>query len=65
MKGKIRKCSKSVQDLELKSVKKKYISKNFAAGCFREVIERGAEVLGWEPDDLIRQTIETLRTFRD
>jgi predicted hydrolase (HD superfamily) len=57
--------SKSVQDLELKSVKKKYKSKNFAAGCSREVIERGAEMLGWELDDLISQTIEALRTFRD
>jgi predicted hydrolase (HD superfamily) len=57
--------SKSVQDLELKSVKKKYKSKNFAAGCSREVIERGADLLGWELDDLIVQTIEALRTFRD
>ena len=57
--------SKSVQDLELKSVKKKYKSKNFAAGCSREVIERGAQMLGWELDDLISQTIEALRTFRD
>lgn len=56
--------SKSVQDLELKSVKKKYKAKNFAAGCSREVIERGAEMLGWELDDLISQTIEALRTFR-
>jgi predicted hydrolase (HD superfamily) len=54
-----------VQDLELKSVKKKYKSKNFAAGCSREVIERGADLLGWELDDLIVQTIEALRTFRD
>lgn len=56
--------SKSVQDLELKSVKKKYKSKGFAAGCSREVIERGAEMLGWTLDDLITQTIEALRTFR-
>lgn len=56
--------SKSVQDLELKSVKKKYKSKNFAAGCSREVIERGAKMLGWELDDLIQQTIDALRTFR-
>jgi predicted hydrolase (HD superfamily) len=40
-------------------------SKNFAAGCSREVIERGAKMLGWELDDLITQTIEALRTFRD
>lgn len=57
--------SKSVQDLELKSVKKKFKNKNFAAGCSREVIERGAEMLGWELDDLITQTIEALRTFQD
>lgn len=57
--------SKSVQDLELKSVKKKYKSKSFAAGCSREVIERGAEMLDWTLDDLITQTIEALRTFQD
>ena len=57
--------SKSVQDLELKSVKKKYKTKSFAAGCSREVIERGAEMLGWELDELITKTIEALRTFRD
>lgn len=57
--------SKSVQDLELKSVKKKYNSKGFAAGCSREVIERGADMLGWSLDELIERTIEALRTFRD
>ena len=57
--------SKSVQDLELKSVKKKYKSKNFAAGCSREVIERGADMLGWELVELINRTIEALRTFRE
>lgn len=56
--------SKSVQDLEVKSVKKKYKSKNFAAGCSREVIEHGAEMLGWTLEDLIAQTIEAMRTFR-
>ena len=56
--------SKSVQDLELKSVKKKYKSKGFAAGCSREVIERGAQMLDWELDDLIQQTIDALKTFR-
>ena len=57
--------SKSAQDLELKSVKKKYKTKSFAAGCSREVIENGAKMLGWELDDLIVRTIEALRTFRD
>lgn len=57
--------SKSVQDLTLKSVKKKYKSKNFAAGCSREVIERGADMLGWTLEDLIQRTIDTLKTFQD
>ena len=57
--------SKSVQDLELKSVRNKYKSKGFAAGCSREVIERGADMLGWSLDELIERTIEALRTFRD
>ena len=54
--------SKSVQDMELKSVKKKYKAANFAAGCSREVIERGAGMLGWELDDLIRKTILAMRS---
>lgn len=54
--------SKSVSDLELKSVKKKYKNANFAAGCSREVIERGAEMLGWELDYLIEQTILAMRS---
>lgn len=54
--------SKSVSDLELKSVKKKYKTLNFAAGCSREVIEKGAEMLGWELDYLIEQTILAMRT---
>lgn len=53
--------SKSVQDLELKSVKKKFKSANFAAGCSREVITRGAEMLGWTLDDLITRTIAAMR----
>lgn len=57
--------SKSVQDLEVKPVKKKYKNAKFAAGCSREVIERGAEMLGWELDDLIQRTIEALRTFQN
>jgi predicted hydrolase (HD superfamily) len=54
--------SKSVQDMELKSVKKKYKSANFAAGCSREVIERGAAMLGWELDRLIERTILAMRS---
>ena len=53
--------SKSVQDMELKSVKKKYKALNFAAGCSRPVIERGAEMLGWSLDDLITRTILAMR----
>lgn len=54
--------SKSVHDLELKSVKKKYKSTNFAAGCSREVIERGANMLAWSLDDLITKTILAMRS---
>ncbi len=57
--------SKSVQDLEVKSVKKKFKSRNFAAGCSREVIQEGADMLGWSLDELIEQTIEALRTFQE
>lgn len=57
--------SESIQDLKVKSVKKKFKSKNFAAGCSREVIQRGADMLGWTLDDLIAQTIEALKTFQD
>ena len=53
--------SKSVSDLEVKSVKKKYKDKKFAAGCSREVIEQGAAMLGWELDDLIGKTILAMR----
>ena len=53
--------SKSVDDLELKSVKKKYKTANFAAGCSREVIDRGAQMLGWSLDELIERTILAMR----
>ena len=53
--------SKSVRDMEVKSVKKKYKDKKFAAGCSREVIERGAAMLGWDLDTLISQTIQAMR----
>lgn len=54
--------SKSVQDLEVKSVLKKYKSTNFAAGCSREVIQRGADMLGWELNMLIEKTILAMRS---
>ena len=55
--------SKSVADLELKSVKKKFKDKRFAAGCSREVISQGAELLGWELDELIERTILAMRSL--
>ncbi len=54
--------SKSTMDLELNSVKKKYKTPKFAAGCSREVISNGAQMLGWELEDLIQRTILALRT---
>ena len=54
--------SKSVQDMEVKSVKKKFKSANFAAGCSREVIRQGADMLGWELADLIEKTILAMRS---
>lgn len=53
--------SKSTLDLEVSSVKKKYKTPKFAAGCSREVIDRGAKMLGWELEDLIQRTIYALR----
>ncbi len=53
--------SKSTLDMELSSVKKKYKTPKFAAGCSREVIERGAQMLSWELDDLLLRTIYALR----
>ena len=53
--------SKSVQDMELSSLKKKYKDKKFAAGCSRDVIRQGAEMLGWTLDDLISRTIVAMR----
>ena len=53
--------SKSVADMELKSLKKKFKDKKFAAGCSRDVIARGAELLGWELDRLLGDTLEAMR----
>ncbi len=53
--------SKSVSDLELKSVKKKFKTPKFAAGCSRDVIEKGAKMLQWELDELIEKTILAMR----
>lgn len=57
--------SKSTKDMKLKSLKKKYKSKNFAAGCSREVIERGAEQLGWDLDTLLSRTLEAMADCED
>ena len=53
--------SGSITDMDLKSLKKKYKSKGFAAGCSREVIAQGAEMLGWELDDLLSRTLEAMK----
>lgn len=57
--------SKSTKDMELKSLKKKYKDKKFAAGCSRDVIERGAEMLGWELDTLLDKTLAAMRDCED
>lgn len=54
--------SKSTQDMEVKSVKKKFKTPAFAAGCSRPVIEKGAAMLGWELDALIEKTILAMRS---
>ena len=51
--------------MELKSLKKKYKSKGFAAGCSREVIERGAEQLGWDLDKLLELTLRAMAATED
>lgn len=57
--------SKSVLDLEVKSVKKKFKTVSFAAGCSREVILQGVEMLGWELDYLFEQTILAMRELEN
>ena len=57
--------SKSVDDLEVKSVKKKYKDKKFAAGCSRDVINTGAERLGWTIEELMEKTILAMRSCEE
>lgn len=57
--------SKSTKDMELKSLKKKYKSKGFAAGCSREVIERGADQLGWDLNQLLEMTLQAMSECED
>lgn len=53
--------SKSVADMELKSLKKKYKDKRFAAGCSRDIIAEGAKRLGWSMDELMDKSIQAMR----
>jgi len=53
--------SGSVSDMELKSLKKKFKDKAFAAGCSRDIISNGAEMLGWDLDKLLNMTLEAMR----
>lgn len=57
--------SKSVMDMEVRSVKKKFKDRKFAAGCSREVIKRGAEELDWDLDELFEKTILAMRSCED
>lgn len=54
--------SKSVMDMEVKSLKKKFKDKRFAAGCSREIIAHGAEELGWSLDELMKKSILAMRS---
>lgn len=54
--------SKSVMDLEVSSLKKKFKDKKFAAGCSRDIIRQGAEMLGWELDELFGKTIDAMKS---
>lgn len=57
--------SKSVMDMEVKSIKKKFKDKGFAAGCSRDIITQGAESLGWELNDLFEKTILAMRSCEE
>lgn len=57
--------SKSVMDMEVSSLKKKFKDKKFAAGCSRDIIIRGAEQLGWELDKLFEMTIMAMRSCEE
>lgn len=57
--------SKSVQDMELKSLKKKFKDKKFAAGCSREIILKGAELCGLTIEELMQQTLDAMRATED
>ena len=57
--------SQSTKDMELKSLKKKYKNLKFAAGCSREVIGKGAELLGWELEELQQKTLDDMKASED
>ncbi len=57
--------SKSVMDMELSSLKKKFKDKKFAAGCSRDVIKQGAENLGWSLDEVLEKTILAMRSCEE
>ena len=57
--------SKSVMDMEVASLKKKFKDKKFAAGCSRDVITQGAERLGWTLEELLEKTILAMRSCED
>ena len=57
--------SKSTQDMELKSLKKKFKDKKFAAGCSRDVIQQGADRLGWTLDELLEKTLEAMKACEE
>lgn len=57
--------SKSVMDMEVSSLKKKFKDKKFAAGCSRDIIRQGAEMLGWELDELFTKTLEAMKSCEE
>lgn len=57
--------SKSTRDMELKSLKKKFKDRKFAAGCSRDTIAQGAELLGWELDALLEKTLKAMQESED
>ena len=57
--------SKSTKDMEVSILKKKFKDKKFAAGCSRDVITKGAEILGWELTELLEKTLEAMKAQED
>lgn len=57
--------SRSVMDMEVSSLKKKFKDKKFAAGCSRDVIREGAETLGWTLEELMEKTILAMRSCEE